>query len=126
MANAHNVVRRQFPLKLAWDCTIHKTQGMTMDKCVVDMAGIFARGQAYVALSRVTNMDGLFIRNYDPTKIYRCEDVHRHMQNMVSLYVLVGIYRPPAQSIHTFAVSLRRLLQVIDIIIMSVIVTISS
>ena len=82
-ANAHNVVRRQFPLKLAWGCTIHKTQGMTMDKCVVDMAGIFAPGQAYVALSRVTNMDGLFIRNYDPTKIYRCEDVHRHMQNMV-------------------------------------------
>lgn len=32
----------------------------------------------------MTNMDGLFIRNYEPSRIYRCEDVHRHMQNMVS------------------------------------------
>jgi ATP-dependent exoDNAse (exonuclease V) alpha subunit len=53
----------QYPLRLAWAVTIHKAQGKTFDEVVVDFGrGTFAPGQAYVALSRCTSMDGLVLR----------------------------------------------------------------
>ena len=85
MASRRDKTRRQFPLKLSWACTVHKTQGMTTDKCVFDMTGVFAVGQAYVALSRVTNISGLYIRNYDPDLIFRTEVTHEHLHNMQQL-----------------------------------------
>jgi ATP-dependent DNA helicase PIF1 len=53
----------QIPLKLAYAVTVHKSQGMTLDSAIIDLAGVFAYGQAYVALSRVKDINNLFIKN---------------------------------------------------------------
>lgn len=53
----------QFPLRLAWAITIHKSQGLTFEKAIVDAGKAFAPGQVYVALSRCTNLEGLVLKS---------------------------------------------------------------
>jgi hypothetical protein len=53
----------QYPLRLAWAITIHKSQGLTFEKAIIDAGRSFAAGQVYVALSRCTNLEGLVLQS---------------------------------------------------------------
>ncbi len=68
--NSHKVIEKvigvykQYPLRLAWALTVHKSQGLTFSKVIIDLGrGAFSSGQSYVALSRCTGLDGLTLRS---------------------------------------------------------------
>jgi hypothetical protein len=73
---------RQFPVRLAWAITIHKSQGLTFDKAIIDAGASFAPGQVYVALSRLRGLEGLVLRSRippasistDPRVVFYVED----------------------------------------------------
>lgn len=75
-------VRLQYPLKLAYGITIHKSQGMTLDKLVVDCRRIFERGQVYVAMSRVKSLEGLYLKSFEPDKVLTDEKVARFYETL--------------------------------------------
>ena len=52
---------RHYPIKLAWAITVHKSQGLTFERAIIDVSKAFAAGQVYVALSRLTSLDGLIL-----------------------------------------------------------------
>ena len=69
----HEVVATytQYPIKLAWAVTIHKSQGQTYENVIIDLdSGSFAQGQTYVALSRATTLEGIYL-----TRAIRVSDI---------------------------------------------------
>ena len=85
----------QFPLSLSWAITIHKSQGKTFKKVIVDLGkGIFAGGQLYVALSRCTSLDGLVLRQ-------KIEEKHIRLDHTV-LRFFSNYYVELAETIMTY------------------------
>ncbi len=77
----------QFPLRLAWAVTIHKSQGKTYDQAIIDLGQrSFAPGQTYVALSRISALDGLYLtRALRPSDIIVDENVVRFMARVTAV-----------------------------------------
>ena len=75
--------RTQIPFVLAWGTTIHKSQSCTLDYAVVDLGpSIFSEGQAYVALSRCANIEGLFISEFLPRSIIVNKEALRYVKKL--------------------------------------------
>lgn len=76
------LIRRQIPLILAWALTIHKCQGATLTNVITDLSDIFGYAQAYVTLSRVRSLEGLFIVNINYAKIRCNPKVKKYYQEL--------------------------------------------
>ena len=84
--NGRSVVRYQFPLIPCWGCTIHKVQGLSLSKAVIDIGStICTNGMSYIALSRVTQLEGLLIIAFDPTKVQPFDAVLEEYNRMRNL-----------------------------------------
>lgn len=67
---------RQYPLRLAWAITVHKSQGMSLDAAEVDLTNAFTPGMGYVALSRVRSLDGLYLTGFNDKALEMHEEIH--------------------------------------------------
>ncbi len=66
----------QYPLRLAWAITVHKSQGMNLDTAQVDLSRAFTPGMGYVALSRIRSLGGLSLRGINQTALSTSPDIH--------------------------------------------------
>jgi very-short-patch-repair endonuclease/nucleoside-triphosphatase THEP1 len=65
----------QYPLRLAWAITVHKSQGMSLDEAIVNLGDTFEYGQGYVALSRVRSLEGLYLKSYNAKSLRVSEHI---------------------------------------------------
>ena len=80
---------RQFPIRLAWAVTIHKSQGLTFDQAIIDAGRSFEAGQIYVALSRIRSIAGLTLASKITQGIISCNPrVVEYSRNPVPYYLL--------------------------------------
>jgi ATP-dependent exoDNAse (exonuclease V) alpha subunit len=71
----YQLERYQFPLALSWAMTIHRVQGISLDRAVIDLgSAVFAHGQAYVALSRVRTLEGVLLTALSPRSFHKTEE----------------------------------------------------
>ncbi len=84
----------QYPLRLAWAITIHKSQGLTFEKAIIDASAAFAHGQVYVALSRCKTLGGLVLRTPIPSSSIKTE------QTLENFHEQVQQQTPTEQHLH--------------------------
>jgi ATP-dependent exoDNAse (exonuclease V) alpha subunit len=80
------VVLRQIPVVASWALTIHKSQGMSLDRADVSIGQSFESGQGYVGLSRVRTPEGLRLLDFSPSAITANEDVRDFYESVVCCY----------------------------------------
>ena len=78
------VHRRQLPLKLGWGMTIHRAQGMTLDRAIIDLPEAFVPGHAYVALSRIKTLEGLSLARFSEKSLYVSSKVQEFHSRFLS------------------------------------------
>lgn len=82
----------QYPVKLAWAITVHKSQGLTFDKAIVDIGDAFAPGQVYVALSRLRSLEGVVLTSllndnalFQDKKVISFSNIKKEQENLDTL-----------------------------------------
>lgn len=75
---------KQYPLKAAWAITVHKSQGLTFDKAIIDVHASFSPGQAYVALSRCRTLDGLVLSSPVSASVFMRDNAVDAYMNYIS------------------------------------------
>jgi hypothetical protein len=91
----------QYPLKLAWAITIHKSQGLTFERAIIDAQAAFAHGQVYVALSRCKSFEGIVLRSRidygsvktDPVVQHFSEDAERNAPSEIEVQQAKRLYQ---------------------------------
>lgn len=100
----------QYPLRLAWAITIHKSQGLTFDRAIIDVHAAFAFGQVYVALSRCKSLEGLTLKTPISSQMIKSDS------EVVTFCDNARQKQPDEQSLNKYIVSYQRdvLLKIFD------------
>ncbi|MEX0668418.1 MAG: HRDC domain-containing protein [Candidatus Saccharimonadales bacterium] len=96
----------QYPLRLAWAITVHKSQGMSLDSAEIDLSRAFTPGMGYVALSRLRSIEGLYLRGINQTALRVHEEISNldtQLQQLSKLAIksLDGISKSKLKDMHS-------------------------